>query len=1487
MIQQQLTQEQPEDDDDDDGTVNLFLLDIVNQAATPSKKDKEAQANRPALPKSPPIVARNSPGTGIDTQGTHSRQSSTQSDEGHFTHYMRRQKVAQVQQQEQKSSPLRRPTLRAKPLSRSATPAELPNEGKPDPYEFPTSPEKEIKPVPVAQKSAASDVEKPKAGGKRKRKETATAPAEREDSPEEEEPQPIVSKRPRRGQAKNAATVQRAKTPQEPVTARRPRRGQDKPDYSPDSLRTEKAARGKPYPYKTWSRKTKEGSVEPSAQRWAVPRSARKSSDAEDAEAAEDEQEHEPDADADESTRLMGLENTAPVVELTLKRTRSRKAELEAETAAASSAAQDRSLGDEISYENSNAITGRSPTRKVNRKCASCYSKSSNQWHAHLWNEPANDKHYCNNCYSKDYKKKKKAENVEEQAKASPPKTALNILSSPPLTWAKSSKDAAAVTQVPATQSESHSSQSLPLPESAYTVMMRKKQQEALIKVRAESRTEVQVSSPIPETPKRSRRAKSSSVAPQSASPRVFRKPRQHFKDTTSPVAPPSASQIVEEPAVEPSSPGAQAAKRHKTSSPEMTMKSSRTTRQSRREAQQEEARASVEPPANARATRSRKVEVAKKLSQIEEDVEQEELKELETAEFNMDDVPESLFVSQDEEVMEVDMEIQVEGDREMLDVGEGQREMQVVINDDDSPWEEDPEEKAEAETGDEEENEGVLEEGGVSGITSILMAPSPKEVPSQKIAVPQRQLRSQKQKSVATKPGEAASSTKAPQNPSPPLAPMKDDEDELFVESQREGSSAANNAVNSDTTTDYGRNPFDEPTFKFTSSSFSATSKCFIKDMLLDPDVRELTKITREVHTTVVGVDRKTQQAQDIQKLQQFLVADYKAMSAQHNSEKPDEVAICDLYGNIYINTRKLHKKVYAIIDNDLSDDPKDISNGEAACRNKLRKKLLRDIYLFIVPDLLKITRSMMATYCSERAPGMLCFEEIQGVVRITRSLLRIAEDEINNPHRPKQLLDTGNDYHYPEYRKLIRTLENISKSCDTVLKEQAKYEKEKEMEDRRKSEARKESARKSREKELLQREHEEKRQAEAEEAAEEERMRALKLRAWQERNAPILNQWKGKEVPRQFARSVPPVSTPNPSYQAPFAGSQGALAASMEEVGMEVEDPFALDIRNIRPIVNGRLLPQQPQVDGRPVELRRKPVVAASGRKMPWAQNGQIPQVIVRPHTLPMSNDESDDEAFAAPQPLRQKRKFVHLPITADDEVDSTSNHDDARVMSDNEPLVLMDLDSEEEELPEHPLARRVPRARIEEEERSLTQRRLDEEQRLKLLKAEAEDIEKERLKMLAAIARVERRKAELEIQEREYYATRDELNRNVDLDLDELAANEQEDEADDAEADIDLREVKMEYATDEEEVDEQDEEIQNAEGGADEIEDEEGEGDIYGVSSDEVQNPAKPWTHADLSELITHLKFFGKLSPPARFPASSHFSGSKSNTYYRVQE
>lgn len=1457
LIHQQLTQEQPEDDDDDDddGTVNLFLLNIVNQAATPSNKDKDAQANRVSSPpKSSPVAAGSSPRTRTGTEGTQNTQSSTQSDEGHFAHYMRRQKLAQTSQQpQQKSSPLRRPSTRAKPLSRSVTPFELPSEGKPDPYEFPTSPGREMKPQP----STAKDAEK--ARGKRKRKEAVTATVEREETPEEEDSQPVVSKRPRRRQARNAATIQRTETPEESVTARRPRRGQDKPEYSPGSLHKEKLARRRPY--EPWSRKTKEENVEPFGKLWAVPRSARKSLNAEVKAVAEDE--HEPEADDDEPEQPMEVEKTTPVMELPLKRTRSRKAELEAETVAA---AQNKSVGDGTTYEDSTAIIGSSSTPKVNRKCASCYSKSSNHWHAHLWNEPANDKHYCNNCYSKDYRKKKKKENAEKQARAAPPNTALDILSSPPSTWAKSSKDAAAGIQVPATQSESQPSTSPPPPpESAYTVMMRKKHQEALADVQAESNAEVQMSSPIPETPKRSRRAKSSSVAPQSASPRVLRKPRQHFKDATLSVAPPSASQLVEEPAVEPSSPDAEAAKRHKTASPKVTMKPSRTTRQSRREAQQEEARASVEPPVNARATRSRKVEVANELSKIEEEVEQEEP---ETADFNMDDVPESLFVSQDEEVMEVDIEIQVEGDRDMVDAGEDQRDMQVVINDDDSLWEDDPEEEAEAEAED-EEDEGVPEEGGVSGITSILMAPSPKKVPSQRIAVPQRPLRSQGQNQTAGQPQKASTFKQPPPSPSPPIALKEDEDEELPVESQREELPAQGAADNSDTTLDYGRNPFDEPTFKFTSSNFSATSKLFIKDMPLDPDVSELVRIRKEVRTGVAGVDRHTQQARDIQKLQKFLEADYRAMRVQHDSEDPDEGLICDLYGNIYTNTRKLHKRVNAVIDNDLSDDPEDISNGEVARRNKLRKKLLRDIYLFIAPDLLKIIRAMMATYCSERAPGMLCFEEIQGVVRITRNLLRAAEDETNKPHRPRQLPDAGNDYHYPEYRKLMRTLENINRSCDTVLKEQVEYEKKAELEEQRKSEAKNEKLRKQQQKELLRREHEEKRKTEAEEAVKEQRIRAEKLRAWQERNAPILNQWKGKEVPRQFARSVPPVLTPNSSYQAPFAGSQGMLAERIEEVGMEVEDPFALDVRAIQPIINGRPRPQQPQVDDRPVELRRKPVVAASGRKMPWAQNGQMPQIIVRPHNLPMSNNESDDDAFGAPQQPKRKRKFVHHPVTPDEEVDPNFNHDDARLISDDEPLMPMDLDSEEEELPEHPAARRVPRARIEEEERSLTQRRLDEEQRLKLLKAEAEDLEKERLAKLAAIAEVERRKAELEIQEREYYATRDQANGNVGLELDELHEDEREDEVDGAEADVEVRKVKMEVASEGEE-DEEGEKSQNAE----EHDDVEVDGDKYGVSGDEddqpdedsnnnnkAKSPAKPWTHEDLSELITHLKFYGK--------------------------
>ena len=199
----------------------------------------------------------------------------------------------------------------------------------------------------------------------------------------------------------------------------------------------------------------------------------------------------------------------------------------------------------------------------------------------------------------------------------------------------------------------------------------------------------------------------------------------------------------------------------------------------------------------------------------------------------------------------------------------------------------------------------------------------------------------------------------------------MQDEDEEISLESQRAESPAQVGADNPDTTMDYGRNPFDEPTFKFTSSSFSATSKCFIKDMLLDPDVLEMAKIAKDVRTTVAGVDRKTQQARDIQKLQEFLVADYKATRAQHNSNEPDEGVICDLYGRIYINTRKLHKMIHVLVDDYLGADPENISNGEAAKRNQLRKKLLRDVYLFTAPDMLEIICSMMTTYCFEREIG------------------------------------------------------------------------------------------------------------------------------------------------------------------------------------------------------------------------------------------------------------------------------------------------------------------------------------------------------------------------------------------------------------------------------------------------------------------------------------------------------------------------------------
>lgn len=1357
LIQHQLTQEQPgdvedeeEEDDDDDGAVNLFLPDIVeivNKAASTPSKPRAQPSHRPSsAPRISPIAAarqHSSPRSQIEvttTQDTESTQSSSQSEElSHFKNYLKKTQQAKTQQAKTKSSPLRRPSSRSKPLSRSSTPIEAYAEGKPDPFEFPSSPEVEVRPAPVEQPAAEKETNESRAGGKRKRKESAP--------------------------------VERSVTLEEPVVGKRPRRGQDKPQYSPSSL-------GKA----TRSHRGQEAAQEKSSEPLGKcgrgrPKKA--------VDVKIEEQPEETEGQSDEPDEVEEEEEMVPVDSLPAKRARSSQAELDAETPAAFSSVQKpRSLRFKCS-EASNAIIGSSSSRFANRKCAKCYATESTHWHTQLFNEEPNGKYYCHNCHSKDYKKKSQSSGEKTQPEKQR-QMGLDLVQSSVSTFSKSIKDKA-VTQVAGTQSQP--------PKSAHAAYQYKLQQDAVEE--EEREPEVEASSPIPETPNKRRGAKSSSVAPQSASPRVLRKPRQHFKDTTSPVAEPEPKA-----ASEPSGRRAQLRKEPEKMNQAAKMKLGRAERHARREEEQEESLAAEAEKVHkkkakkakqsadvVRVTKSNRPNGDGKLDRIVESDEPE------TANFNMEGVPESLFNGEEEE------EILMEGDCEEAEV-DGQAQPAL---DEDSPWDENMEEEDE---GEDEESEEEPGEGGVGGLSSILMDPSPKKPPSQKIAVPQRQSRAQEQKLANGNRRQATAYREPRRSPSPPSA--QDDEESGSVESQRKESPARD--YDTQTTMDYGRNPFKEPTFNF-DQDFPAKSRCFLKDMPVDSDVLKLFELTKELQATTAGVDRQTQHARDIAKIRRYLVGDYKSMKEQHDDESPDEDVICDLYANVYTNTRKLHKKINALIDEDLAEDSEDISNGEKVTRDKSRKGLLRDVYLFIVPDLLRLVTAMITTYCANGSPGIYSFEELHGLVRLTLDLLRTADDETNSAHRPKQLPRKDIDYQYPKFKILMKALNDINESCRTILDQQAAYERELQRMRQRKTEAKKKELERQRALELSLREREETKRRKEEEEAEEQRIAKEKLAAWYARNASILQKYKDQPVPRQVT-------------QLGFSSSQ--LQSRRDSVD---DNPFEQDIRNVQPIINGRQQPHktQSQVDNRSVEVRRKPIVSAARRKVPWAQNQT--QRIVRPHALPMSNDDSDDDvAFDPPQEPR--RRVVHYPVIASEDIETAD---------DDKAFMAMDLDDEVENWPVHPIARGVPRARIEEEELSLTQRRLNEEQKIKVLKAELEDLEKTERKKKEALEEMERRKRELEITEREFYEWRDYL----DVQDEDLGPGEMQEEA---------------YAQGEEEYQEDEEE------GYDYAEEEDDQSVAVGTSFPGNNNRmtlVKPWTHDDLSQLIKCLKFYCKSS------------------------
>ncbi len=1031
------------------------------------------------------------------------------------------------------------------------------------------------------------------------------------------------------------------------------------------------------------------------------------------------------------------------------------------------------------------------------RLCAECEATSTNVWSSNLFGEGMDGRMFCRDCYAKDYKMKQTIEST-----IGTPVKSIEVRSehSSPVVDRSVQRRGRGV-QVPATQSSQARSRGgqAPLSDGAEAVP-------DFLAI---------VSSPIPETPRMNGRSKDV-VA--SLSPVKFRRnSRKHFK--TLPQSDNPASDVVEHDAQLPDA---------DTDAP---MEEERH--------EEEEPRAAI-PAGKPKSPKTFMVDVLRNIliekkklrkpkptpKKQESAMEAEEPSQMPAGKQTVSVEIPALSASQAEQYQRPQLRMSQD---ELAALGEDEDEHAIPPT---QPEEEDAlliqfgddvgeaDEYVEALSSESTKNEdeemprasaGTEQNGTAEGISSILMDPSPKKLPSQQFSLPSERLSwlnrprgntyshrdqhvwAQKTRGNGHRGGAYETTQSDEENVIFEDGEAESDRSQSLdagkdKEAERRGRDKGKQRAvspdlddpNSTTANDQQRhNPFTEKRFDLTKG-FSSASEIFLGNMVNDANVVELLRLIKNLNGS--GENHQTKEAEEIYKLRNAIVEEYKAMRDYHDGtagledDDIDEEFVGELYVNICGRTDQLEEKAMQLVDDHLKLDRPNLTARAQKKQDNRRQEVLSELYLHVLPDILLILKAAIECYCKDNVPGIRSLGAIRRLMQIGLGLLGTATNDDNKDARPGMGKSNVLDYQYSKWRtlfqvmrramNLIRAVFNESKQHEIAVQkyarkaqalEQAKIQRTRHIR-LPTAEFQGEAARKKVERDRVTERYDE-RSRNATEAA---------VRRQDE------EEMMGKEWAKKYSKGLT-AAMERPETIEAWAVAAKKMPEFLEKVPAKSKPLVEKCMRRKWPHLYGEALPV-PQLSSQVANQRnygndteyvghraRATGVVASQRPIVRAAAQPIPQQSVKQGTK-RRRDEVDGDPFAeSAEAIHQRaRKLARSQLFTNQRTSSQIQYPELPVQYDDDFDVVYSVPPSTAPVPSSTRPRPPPQASQPAATRprsgyepSITQRRLNEEQRIKAIDdkiADEEAAAKVKIEKLKKVREeAERKKRELEEQER----------------------------------------------------------------------------------------------------------------------------------------
>ncbi|OBT43984.1 hypothetical protein VE00_05652 [Pseudogymnoascus sp. WSF 3629] len=218
-----------------------------------------------------------------------------------------------------------------------------------------------------------------------------------------------------------------------------------------------------------------------------------------------------------------------------------------------------------------------------------------------------------------------------------------------------------------------------------------------------------------------------------------------------------------------------------------------------------------------------------------------------------------------------------------------------------------------------------------------------------------------------------------------------------------------------------------------------SIKSPYFSNDFVADSNIETVIELVDKLGMTEPKdseIIRKanTGPGREIQVLTRSIISSYESIQGLDEHEDPDPAARTEALCAAARDLGRLELTVRAIIEKRLCD-PAKLSGRYKSKAEEWRGRMLRDLFLFGMPDIIRAASAAIFTYGSDGPPSTFDLQEILRYISLVSRLLLVVEDPHNKDHRPKAVHNAALPIRGP-YTSIKPLLRGFEIQCQQELK-------------------------------------------------------------------------------------------------------------------------------------------------------------------------------------------------------------------------------------------------------------------------------------------------------------------------------------------------------------------------------------------------------------------------------------------------------------------